>query len=304
MKYSQLAIVALGVAGPVVVASPAFAGVTGTGNLELLGKCMDAPNGQSSDGTNVNLYDCNGGTNQVWILGADGTIRPAFDQTKCLDLPDWQTDNGTLLNLWDCNGGSNQQWSLDGDSAIRGYGAKCVDDPSGSTDNGVSLLYYDCNGGSNQQLSLVPVQSPPVNLEWDPAIDVGGHVSLTVFPDGGYDFFVSFHQDGFFDENVGVVCVIKDSDARGYSLTFTGHMCGTESCWLGGSRVTSGTQSSSSDMLRNAWWQIETEQQRNGDAIQCTAQENEDFTSLANTFYGAVGVAGTVLGIVSLAGSP
>lgn len=294
MTYSKLAIAAFGVA----VASPAFAGVTGTGTLQLLGKCMDAPNWQSSDGTNVELWDCNGGTNQVWILGTDGTIRPAFDQTKCLDLPNWQTNNGTLLNLWDCNGGSNQQWSLD--SALRGYGGKCVDDPSGSTDNGVSMQYYDCNGGSNQQFSLAPVQPTSINLEWTPILDLGGHVSLTVFSDGSYDFNGSFHDDGFWDYNVSVACLIKDSSARGYSLTFTGFMHGSESIWLGGSRVTSFSQASTSDTLRDAWWQIETEQQRNGDAIQCTANTGTDFTSLANQFGIALGVAGTVIGIAAL----
>lgn len=37
--------------------------------LALEGKCLDAYNDQTAAGTPVEIYDCDGGTNQQWTLG-------------------------------------------------------------------------------------------------------------------------------------------------------------------------------------------------------------------------------------------
>jgi len=155
MKLLKLALVPFGFACIAFHAAPASATeVYGTGTLQILGKCVDDPGWNVTNGTIVQLYDCNGGSNQTWDLLSDGTIRPAFNTNKCLDLPGGQTNNGTLIQIYDCNGGANQQWNLDSSGTLKGSGGKCVDDPSGSTSNGTQLQYYDCNGGSNQSFSF------------------------------------------------------------------------------------------------------------------------------------------------------
>ena len=70
---------------------------------------MDAKDGATTNGTLIQLYDCNGSGAQQWQQ-ANGTLQnPASG--RCLDDPGFSTANGTQLVLWDCNGGTNQKWS-------------------------------------------------------------------------------------------------------------------------------------------------------------------------------------------------
>ncbi len=124
--------------------------------LHILGKCVDVPGANDTNGTTLQLYDCNGGTNQQWEFWWDSTVRPTFNTNKCLDLPGADTDDGTPIQIYDCNGGGNQQWSLATDGTLRGYGSKCVDVPGFQTADGTTLQYYDCNGGSNQMFMRAP----------------------------------------------------------------------------------------------------------------------------------------------------
>jgi hypothetical protein len=62
-------------------------------------------------GTPVEIYDCNGGTNQQWNKNADGTFT-GVQSGLCLDVTGATNPNGAGLELWTCNGGANQQWTL------------------------------------------------------------------------------------------------------------------------------------------------------------------------------------------------
>jgi|HubBroStandDraft_6_1064221.scaffolds.fasta_scaffold680851_1 hypothetical protein len=151
MKIDKLICAALSMAGVAFTAGTAAADAT---QWMISSKCIDVPSWNVSNGTNVELWACNGGSNQEWLYEPDNTIRPAFDPSKCLDLPSWQTADGTLLDIWDCNGGSNQQWTLQNNGSLEGFGGKCVDDPGSQTADGTFLDYWDCNGGGNQKLSF------------------------------------------------------------------------------------------------------------------------------------------------------
>lgn len=129
--------------------------------IYILGKCVDVPAWNDTNGTAVELYDCNGGSNQQWQFWSDGTLRPTFNTNKCLDLPGGQTDNGTPIQIYDCNGGSNQQWSLSAFGSLHGLGGKCVDVPGFDSSDGTTLQYYDCNGGSNQNFMRAPPAAGP-----------------------------------------------------------------------------------------------------------------------------------------------
>ncbi|HEY2407260.1 MAG TPA: ricin-type beta-trefoil lectin domain protein [Polyangiaceae bacterium] len=129
---------------------------TPSGSLYVLDKCLDVPGWNDTNGTDVQIYDCHGSTNQQWQFWSDATVRPAFNTNKCLDLPGWQTANGTPIQIYDCTGGTNQRWELDSVGDLHGYGGKCVDDPGFSTTNGTNLQYYDCNSGTSQRFTLAP----------------------------------------------------------------------------------------------------------------------------------------------------
>jgi hypothetical protein len=308
MTLHRLVFGALAFAGTALATLPAAAaGITGEGQLQILGQCLDANNWNATPGSHPDVWGCTNSANQEWVVGADGTIRPVFDTSKCLDLPAFETTDGTPIQLWTCNGGANQQWDLSADGTIKGYGGKCIDNPDWDTKSGTTFDYWDCNGGTNQKFALTQNDSsPPIVFSWPnvsfptPGVTVAGNVALTLYQDGSYDFSGAFNDSGALDYNLQVVCIAKDSNATGYSFTATGFMHGWTSSWLGGSNNTSFSQSASNNALKSDWWLLQTQQDIHGGAIQCTASVNSDLNSLLGQFSAVVGVAGTVIGIAAL----
>ena len=72
--------------------------------------CLDAYQKKTAPGTKVDIYTCNGGTNQQWRINADGTV-VGVESGLCLDVIGQSNANGTAVEIWTCNGGSNQKWS-------------------------------------------------------------------------------------------------------------------------------------------------------------------------------------------------
>ncbi|MFI5998700.1 ricin-type beta-trefoil lectin domain protein [Streptomyces sp. NPDC051362] len=80
------------------------------GTVRAFGKCMDLAWASTSNGTSVQLANCNGGWAQQFRLNsAHDLVNPHAD--KCVDVKDQNTGNGTRLQLWSCNGHDNQKWS-------------------------------------------------------------------------------------------------------------------------------------------------------------------------------------------------
>ena len=124
---------------------------TGPVKSGISGKCLDDYTGSATDGTKVDLWDCNNTPAQQWTVG-NGL---AQINGKCLDITGaGSTANGTLVEIWDCNGGSNQAWTAENGDLVNPASGKCLDDPNLSTTNGTQLEIWTCNGGSNQQWTL------------------------------------------------------------------------------------------------------------------------------------------------------
>ncbi|MFE0459081.1 ricin-type beta-trefoil lectin domain protein [Kitasatospora sp. NPDC058965] len=79
------------------------------GTVRALGKCLDATGNGTANGTKLELWDCNGGANQQWSNGANGSLFNPVSG-RCMDNPYGANTPGTQLQLWDCNGGANQRW--------------------------------------------------------------------------------------------------------------------------------------------------------------------------------------------------
>jgi hypothetical protein len=112
--------------------------------LRTLGRCLDINGNGTANGTQVELYDCNGAGGQVWQQQADGSLRNP-QSGRCLDSPNGATGNGTRLQIWDCNGAAAQKFAVNGGGAIRGPGGKCVDvlgDDTGANTTAVNI--WDC----------------------------------------------------------------------------------------------------------------------------------------------------------------
>jgi hypothetical protein len=123
----------------------------GTGNAYVgsgSGKCIDDPNSSTTNGTQLEIWTCNGGANQM-LNATSGTLQV---MGKCFDAPNGATANGTIIEIWSCNGGANQKFAYQSNGTIVGsQSGKCVTVQSASTTNGAKLILYTCNGGSNQK---------------------------------------------------------------------------------------------------------------------------------------------------------
>jgi hypothetical protein len=117
------------------------------------GRCVDVPNSATTNGTQVQLWDCGGQTNQRWTATASRQLQVYGN--KCLDANGQGTVNGTAVIIWDCNGQANQQWNVNANGTITGVqSGLCLDANGAATANGTKIILWSCNGGTNQQWSL------------------------------------------------------------------------------------------------------------------------------------------------------
>jgi hypothetical protein len=128
----------------------------GQQNVELVGagsgRCLDVPNASTSNGTQLQLWDCGGNSNQRWTYTA-GRQWMVYGN-KCLDANGQGTADGTAVIIWDCNGQANQQWNVNANGTITGVqSGKCLDANGAGTANGTKIIIWSCNGGTNQQWS-------------------------------------------------------------------------------------------------------------------------------------------------------
>jgi hypothetical protein len=115
------------------------------------GRCLDAPN--TTNGTQVQLWDCNGQANQAWTATSGRQLTLAGG--KCLDAYGRGVTPGTAVIVWDCNGQSNQQWNVNANGTVTGVqSGLCLDANGQGTANGTKVVLWTCNGQANQQWSL------------------------------------------------------------------------------------------------------------------------------------------------------
>jgi hypothetical protein len=132
--------------------TPPNGSTTGVLRGQESGRCVDVPGFSQTNATAVNLWDCNGGTNQSWT--STSLRQLTVYGTKCLDVNGAGTADGTAVLIYDCTGGTNQQWNVNADGTIVGVGSgKCLDAIAHGTANGTLLEIWTCNGGTNQKWS-------------------------------------------------------------------------------------------------------------------------------------------------------
>ncbi|MFC8519415.1 endo-1,4-beta-xylanase [Streptomyces sp. NPDC057257] len=122
---------------------------SGSGQIKGVGsgRCLDVPNSSTTDGTQLQLWDCHSGTNQQWTYTDAGELRVYGN--KCLDAGG--TGNGTKVQIYSCWGGDNQKWRLNSDGSIVGVqSGLCLDAAASGTANGTLIQLYSCSNGTNQ----------------------------------------------------------------------------------------------------------------------------------------------------------
>ncbi|WPO75170.1 ricin-type beta-trefoil lectin domain protein [Streptomyces sp. KN37] len=117
--------------------------ITGLG-----GKCLDVKGGKAANGTQIQLYTCNGGVAQSWILQKDRTFRALG---KCLDNHRNASTNGNKISLRDCDGGASQRWSVSAKGQIVHVASgKVLDVTGGSTADSTRIQLYTANTNKRQ----------------------------------------------------------------------------------------------------------------------------------------------------------
>jgi glucose/arabinose dehydrogenase len=115
------------------------------------GSCVDVNGTGSADGTKIQLWTCNAGTNQQWTRS--GTTWRALG--KCMGVAGGATADGSLVQLSTCNGSGGQNWTAGADGSVVNTGSgKCLDANGGSSANGTQLIIWACHGGTNQRWTL------------------------------------------------------------------------------------------------------------------------------------------------------
>ncbi|MEV4831224.1 carbohydrate-binding protein [Micromonospora sp. NPDC049257] len=125
----------------------------GTGPIKGLGgKCLDVRNAATADGTQVQIFTCNGGAGQTWTVTPNGPIKALG---KCLDVNGGGTANGTKIQLWTCTGGSPQVWSAQTDGTLRNPASgKCLDVSGNTSADSTVVLLWTCSAAANQKWTL------------------------------------------------------------------------------------------------------------------------------------------------------
>jgi len=165
------------------------------------GLCLDVKAVDPTPGAAVQIWGCNGGTNQQWALTAAGELR-TLAGTRCLDVRGAGTAPGTPVISFTCNGQSNQRWTVAGNT-IHGVGSGlCLDVAKASTQPGAAVQIWTCNGGGNQAWNGLPATvdkqapTPPsglklanlacrsATLSWSASMDNVGVAFYDIYHDG------------------------------------------------------------------------------------------------------------------------
>ncbi|KAF6263528.1 ricin B lectin domain-containing protein [Scenedesmus sp. NREL 46B-D3] len=150
------------------------------GSLRFAGtnKCLDVNGQATSDGTKVQVWDCNRGPAQIWSRDENGALRPQCAPSSCLDVPRQNFAQGTLMHIWSCNASPAQQMNAPFVPVVPSNsisaGNLCVDAPNWN--NGARAYLFPCHGGNNQRFELRTDGS----LRWpgtNKCLDVNGGTS-------------------------------------------------------------------------------------------------------------------------------
>jgi hypothetical protein len=142
---------------PTVVYGGGGGGST-TGPIHAVGagKCLDDPGGTTTQGTQLQIYTCDGLAKQNWTRTSSGQLTVTNNGTTlCLDANGKGTTDGTKAIVWSCNGQVNQQWQVNSDGTITSVlSGLCLDVTGASTANGALVELWTCNGRTNQQWTM------------------------------------------------------------------------------------------------------------------------------------------------------
>jgi hypothetical protein len=137
-------------------------------------RCLDVTGGPqgTQDGKLIELWSCNGTTNQAWAIAETPAARPtqvvARHSGKCLDVTGGPgaTQAGARIEQWRCTGAHNQSWTIRDAGAglvqlVAQHSNRCLDAVGGGTANGTALQQSDCALADSQLWSVKGLLGTP-----------------------------------------------------------------------------------------------------------------------------------------------
>jgi LmbE family N-acetylglucosaminyl deacetylase len=141
------------------------------------GGCLTAVLDASGGTYPAFINSCDGASNQIWSIHADGTVTAPDD--RCLEVQGGVTQDGTPIQLAACTGAPEQRWSAFENGQIRGLGGMCLSVPGSPPIDGTSVELDDCAAVPGQQWVLPPV-SPQLQENPDFSLAPAPNSSLDV----------------------------------------------------------------------------------------------------------------------------
>ncbi|WP_326659243.1 RICIN domain-containing protein [Streptomyces canus] len=112
----------------------------------FIGKCVQLV------GNSLQLYGCDGGSDQQWRFAANGTLQKGG---RCLSLAGRATSDGTGVVMAACDSTKVTQWRVSGAYDIVNVAAdKCLDVANASTADGAPLQIAWCSGNAAQKWTV------------------------------------------------------------------------------------------------------------------------------------------------------
>ncbi|WP_414718998.1 ricin-type beta-trefoil lectin domain protein [Streptomyces sp.] len=123
------------------------------------GMCLDVAGGGKTAGTPVQVYTCNGGAAQEWMVeGSEDDLHLRnVGSLKCLDVAGNKSANGTKIQISDCYNTPGQSWKGDVRAATSlksNTTGKCLDLSAFTKSTDVRL--WDCKDASAQKFLIKP----------------------------------------------------------------------------------------------------------------------------------------------------
>ena len=116
------------------------------------GRCLDVPGDSTTSGTQLDLWDCNGGGNQSWNYSATRLL--TVYSNKCLQAGTGAgtVSAGAAAVIEDCTGSATQQWNVTTNGTVTNAAdpSLCLDTAASGTADGSAVVVAKCSGSVSQ----------------------------------------------------------------------------------------------------------------------------------------------------------
>jgi hypothetical protein len=140
----------LGTVPPVNDQPPAPAGTPVTETAS--GRCLDVPGYSTTSGTQLDLWDCNGGGNQSWNYTNTHALTVYSNKCMSAGTGTGTVAAGTAVVIEDCTGLAPQQWTVAANGTITSAAGTglCLDTTGSATADGSTAVVAACSGSASQ----------------------------------------------------------------------------------------------------------------------------------------------------------